>query len=546
MALKALMIRKKLDAKKAELERLNGIAADLITRESDIESMIAEAGTEEEQRAVEDEIAKFNADKAQNSQAISDLDAEIRELETELEAEEAEQDTEPEEAPEQRTDNSEIEKRGTERMMTVEKRNRFGITEEMVQRENVSAFLDTVEDAIKNKRAISNAGVLVPTEFLGIIRENLMDYSKLARRVFNRSIGGDGRAIVMGAIPEAVWVECCGFLNEIELGFFDVEVDCNKVAAVIPVCNSTLEDSMVALATEIVSALLQSIGKALDKAILYGTGNKMPLGVATRLRQQSQPASYPTTARPWVDLHSTHEFTIANSVTGLALFQTLLLDAAVMNNKYARGNKVWCMNETTYNYLIAQGMSINGNGQIVTAIDGRMPVIGGDVEIFDFIPAYNIVAGYFDLYMLAERGAAVIESATQTKFVEDQTIFRGKARYDGVPVIAEAFAEFAINGGSIGDVTFTADTANEVAYIVLDHTTLAVTAAAGTNHKKTITALALNNRGEVLPNVTITWASSAEAKATVSGGEVTGVASGSSVITATAGSAVGVCNVTVS
>ena len=43
----------------------------------------------------------------------------------------------------------------------------------------------------------------------------------------------------------------------------------------------------------------------------------------------------------------------------------------------------------------------------------------------------------------------------------------------------------------------------------------------------------------------ITWASSDTTKATVSGGEVTGVAAGSAVITATAGSASAVCNVTV-
>ncbi|MBO5669963.1 MAG: Ig-like domain-containing protein, partial [Clostridia bacterium] len=46
---------------------------------------------------------------------------------------------------------------------------------------------------------------------------------------------------------------------------------------------------------------------------------------------------------------------------------------------------------------------------------------------------------------------------------------------------------------------------------------------------------------------TVTWASSAEAKATVSSsGLVTGAASGSTVITATCGDAVAVCNVTVS
>ena len=46
MALKALMLRKKIDGKKAELEQLRGLDADFERRESEIATAIEEAKTE--------------------------------------------------------------------------------------------------------------------------------------------------------------------------------------------------------------------------------------------------------------------------------------------------------------------------------------------------------------------------------------------------------------------------------------------------------------------------------------------------------------------
>lgn len=457
MALKALMIRKKLDAKKAELERLNGITADLEKWEAEIEGMIAEAETEEEQRAVEDEIAKFNADKEQNNQAISDLDAEIRELETELETEETEQNTDAVPVPtEERNERKEQNK-----IMTAEKRNRFGLTEELMEREDLKKFDAQIRDCISNKRALTNVGLTIPEYYLGIIRENAINYSKLYRHLNVRYISGTGRLVVMGQIPEAVWTECCATLNEGSLAFYDTEVDCNKLGAFFAVCNAILEDSAVNLATEVIDALLQGIGYALDKAVLYGTGVKMPLGIMTRLAQTEAPASYPATARPWADLHITNIKSIAASQTGAKLFSQIVLASGAAKGKYSRGEKVWVMNETTYTTLLAEALTIDATGRIVAGVTDRMPVIGGAIEVLNFIPDNVIIGGYFDLYLLAERAGAVVSRSSEYRFVEDQTVFKGTARYDGTPVIAEGFVAIGINGTTPNaTMTFAPDTAN--------------------------------------------------------------------------------------
>ena len=539
MALKVLMLRKKLDLKNKELEALRAKDAEFDTRNAELEQAIAEAETDEAQGVVDEAIEAYNNERAEHDAKKVDLEAEIRELEGEIEAEEARQNTEPVTQPEAEKSQKREE---IKKMNTAEKRNKFGITQEMVNEERAHEFLSTIRAAVSEKRAISNAGLLIPDVFLGIVRENVINYSKLYRHVYLRQLNGEGKLTIMGTIPEAVWTACCANINEIDLSFAQATVDCNKVAAFVPVCNAVLDDADINLAAEIVEALSIAIGKALDKAILYGTGSGMPLGVYTRLAQTSEPAGYPATARAWVDLHSTHKLQIANSVTGVSLFQTIMVDSAVISSKYSRGELVWVMNDTTYKFLKAQGMSVNAAGQIVSAVEGSMPGVGGIVEVLDFVPNYNIIGGYFDCYLLAERQGTTIESANMVNFVEDETLFRAKARYDGLPVIAEAFLALAINSADFSAAAFSSDTANTVAFIELNKTAVTLATTTGTVQLK---ARLLNNKGQEVDG-TVTWASSVEAKATVStAGLVTGKAAGSTVVTASAGDAVAACNVTV-
>lgn len=296
---------------------------------------------------------------------------------------------------------------------------------------------------------------------LGLIRENILEYSKLYKHVNVRAISGEGRMLVMGLIPEAVWTECCANLNELDLSFFDAEVDCWKVGGYYAVCNANIEDSDIDLIAEILTAIGQAIGLALDKAILYGTGTRMPLGIVTRLAQTQAPADYPATARPWADLHTSNIKTIAASVTGIDLFRQILLDSAAAKGKYSRGEKVWVMNDTTYAAVVAAGMSVDANGAIVAGVNGTMPVVGGFIEVLDFVPDNVIIGGFFDLYLLAERAGTKFATSEHVRFLNDQTVMKGTARYDGLPVIAEGFVAIGIKGATpTAAMTFAQDAAN--------------------------------------------------------------------------------------
>ena len=83
MALKTLMLRKKIEDKKKELEAVRA-SGDFETREAEIEKAIEEAGTDEEKAAVDEEIDKLEAEKKEAEEKIEGLEKEVEELEKEL------------------------------------------------------------------------------------------------------------------------------------------------------------------------------------------------------------------------------------------------------------------------------------------------------------------------------------------------------------------------------------------------------------------------------------------------------------------------------
>ena len=85
--LKALMLKRSLDAKRAELAALEAKDQEMTTREANLETAIAEVepGNAEQEAAVTAEIEQFEADKAAHAAAKEKLSADIASLESELE-----------------------------------------------------------------------------------------------------------------------------------------------------------------------------------------------------------------------------------------------------------------------------------------------------------------------------------------------------------------------------------------------------------------------------------------------------------------------------
>ena len=478
MALKALMLKKKIDQRKKALDELVGKFTDMETRESELAKAIEEATTDEELNAVNDEIEALNSEKETLDADKKAVEEEIAGLEGELKEEEERQDTTPVATP---VETPKVEERKVH--IEMNKRNFFANMDEQTrsaifEQDDVKAWLGEYRSAMKEKRAITNVGLTIPTVLLGVLRQNIEGYSKLLKHVNLRRVNGEGRMLVVGNVPEAIWTECCAGLNELSLTFNDVSVDCYKIAGFYAVCIANYEDSDIDLANEILTALGQAIGLGIDKAILYGgnsytvgTGTEavtvnntnMPLGIVTRLAQESQPSGYSATERAWEDLHTTNIQVIsAANTAGIKLFQNIVTILGNVSAKYAREGLTWVMNQKTFTKLQVEAMSINASGAIVSGMGNTMPIVGGSIELLDFMPDNVMVVGYFEDYLMAERAGAKFAESEHVRFLKDQLVYKATARYDGKPVIAEAFAAIGISNTSVsaGAVKFAQDTAN--------------------------------------------------------------------------------------
>lgn len=456
MALRALMLEKELRGKRAQLEELK--KTDFKEREAEIEKAIAEAETDEERAAVEEAVTAYEADKKQSRSQIEGLEKEITEIEKELSS--IDEHTKEDNKGDKKEMNSAPAAEETRGMIfrSAEERRAAALNAP-----ETKEFVERFKDIIVNKRAIQNGGLTIPTVMLDLIRENVFEYSKLINRVRLRQLNGDTRQTIAGTVPEAVWTEMCGEINEVSFGFNQVTIDGYKVGAYISVCNALLQDSYLNMASEVITMLGQSLGFALDKAILYGKGasGTMPLGIVTRLAQTAKPTGYPAKAPEWKDLHSTNISSIASSKTGLAFFQELIAKTEVIHNSYSRGETFWAMSTATYNKILSQAVAFDAGGSIVARVNGVMPIIGGNIVVLEFIPTGDVIGGYGDLYLLGERRGIEIASSDQVQFIQDNTVFKATARYDGLPVIPSAFAAVSVSGGTVTTtMTFPPDDAN--------------------------------------------------------------------------------------
>lgn len=447
MALKVLMLRKKKESKQNELNELRN-SNDFEAREKELETAVNELdenSTDEEKETVEKEVELFEQEKKDFEEKEKNLEQEIKDIEAEIKAEEEKQPKPDSDNPAQ----SNNERKAGNLMETRDKF--FGLNMEqrtmLFANEEVKSFMSNLRSLFgKEKRATKNVELTIPVNFLPIVKQITEENSKLLKYTSLSSITGTGRIIIMGTYPEGIWTEQCASLNELDLGFNDVEVDGYKVGGFFKICNAILEDNDVNLANEFINALGVAIGKAIDKAIVYGTGVKMPVGFVTRLAQETKPDNYSLTGREWKDLHATNIITITGK-TGIELFKEIVKARKTIANDYSSEKLVWVMNEKTHIDLMVEAMSTNMSGAIVSAMTGNtMPVAGGTIEELNFMADGDVAFGYMENYKTVERKGATIAQSDQVFFLDDQTALKGTARYDGKPVIDEAFGILNING----------------------------------------------------------------------------------------------------
>lgn len=450
MALKKLMTIKKIEQRKANLAELQQREAELTTRAAELEAAIEEAGTDEEMQIVEENITQLDADKADLEEKKTTLEGEIADLEGELEklnSKDPVNDPAPAADPvaaEQIERNKNL---GGEQRMAANKLTKRGQIIERLNKEEVRSFYTNLKQAIE-QRSINGLDLTIPQILLDTVTDDLGRYSVLYDLVRVAKLTGKGRAIIAGEAPQAVWTEMIGKINELECLFTDVEVDGYKVGGFIPLDNSYIEDSMINLASHVEDCLKESIAIALDKAILYGTGTKMPMGIIPAINADT-------------GLKATNIITL--TVANTKFDKIIESMKNIKRGRRGRGPITVVMNESTWlGTIVPMSLGSNAAGAFVTVSGQAFPGVGYKVVFSEEVPENNILVGDFTKYLLAERSDIKGASSTEFLFTDDKTVFKATARYDGKPVRKSAFVLIGLNATTPAvSASFAIDEANQ-------------------------------------------------------------------------------------
>ena len=199
MALKAIMLRREIERKEAELAELREKDAGFTTREAELEASIAEVNTDEERSAMEAEIETFESERSAHNTAVTALEGAIEELRGRLAEEESKAPAmnPPAAAPE----NTE---RSDAAMVTINIRSLpmnqrafdalpSNERAQILAQDDVKVFLQQLRSMKGQSRAISGGELTIPIVFLDLIAENMYRYSKLLNRVRIRNVNGQAR-----------------------------------------------------------------------------------------------------------------------------------------------------------------------------------------------------------------------------------------------------------------------------------------------------------------------------------------------------------------
>lgn len=470
--LKLLKLRSQLKEIKNKLTDLRAKKAEFDRRNAELEKALDEAEGDDDLALVNQQIEELEKEeKEANVEQLPDLEAEATRIENEIKEIEdktqtalggGEGSTPPPAAPDNERNRKEVtnhmaNKRTILGRMTVEQRTAF------VQRDDIQEMLARVRELKQQNRAVTGAEIGIPTNALELIRENIEHYSKILKYVRLKTLRGNARQPILGDIPEGIWTESIANFNELDINFSEVTASSYKVGGYFAIPNSTMEDSDINLASELMEVIAEAIGKGVDKAIVYGIGKGMPLGIASRLAQTSKPESWDVNAPEWKNLSESNIITIdAANLDGVDFFRAIAKGLKTPKKKVSKtGLRVWLMNEQTHDDIRVKTLALNASAAIVSGVNERMPVFSGDIIELDFIPEYDIIGGYLDVYMLVEREGANIRTSVHCKFIQDQTVMIGEARYDGKPIYGEAFVAFNYNNTKPTTVmTFAGDKAN--------------------------------------------------------------------------------------
>ena len=416
MALRQLLISKKIEQRKNALAELLIQEEELQKRSEALETAATEAQTDEELAVVEEEVGKLEAQKGELEQKKSKLQGEIAELEAELEQLNAKPPADEVRSANQQRGESQVAKE-----YHISQVRRMLETGEYYNLPEVREFYEK----FKNLRAVSGGELTIPNVIINRILDIVGDYTTLYPRVDKIRVSGTARILIDTDTTPAQWIEMKDPIPTGDVGTItNVDFDGFKLGKVVFVDNYLLQDSIINIDDYVVRKIARALAKALDLAILKGQGatQKQPDGIIPKIPAENQKT-----------------VVADNKLLVNVLKHVSLVDTG--DDSY--GEIVIVMKrQTFYNRFLEFTINVNAQGNVVGKLPNlTQPDLCGLPVIFNQnMDLDEVLIGVLEQYTMVIREDITIDRSEHVKFVEDQMAFRGKGRFDGKPVRPEAFA----------------------------------------------------------------------------------------------------------
>lgn len=271
------------------------------------------------------------------------------------------------------------------------------------------------------KRALtyttSTAGAVIPTQTLNKIIEKLEQDSVLFPLVQHYDIPGNLSIGIETDNAECSWTTEAATSSSSNGGIGSVSLAAYQICKFVSLSAQIAKMSIDALESFIVNTLTRKLHRAIDKAILDGTGSNQPTGITKNM-----------------------EFT---EVEKLDYDVICDLDAE-LNSEYSK-NAVYIMNKKTRN-LVKKIKNDMGDPIFVqnTANGFGNMLDGYPVVIYDSMPDDKLILGDLSQYLFNFASNPTIDKSKDAGFYQNAEVYRISALADGKPAQQKAFVGISI------------------------------------------------------------------------------------------------------
>lgn len=271
------------------------------------------------------------------------------------------------------------------------------------------------------ERAAITASSVIPTETMNKIVEKLEQTSALYNRITVTEIPGNVTYPRENAKNDAAWVAMATAATDSADSFDSVSLSAYKLIKTIEIGADVSAMSIDAFESYIVNALAKKMNKAIENAIINGTGTNQPTGLLASGQ-----------------ITNTGTFTKAKMKYG-----DLMAIIGALPTEY-HNNACFVMPRVLFFNDVAGIETTTGAPAIV--MDPQSPakfnVLGYPVIIDDCMAADTIIFGDMSYYALNWAKPIEIKSDDSVAFRTGSTVYRAMALADGKPLLAEAFVKY--------------------------------------------------------------------------------------------------------